>query len=83
MQKRFCDFCEEALSSEPKKIELISETKVYCDDKAKVTVSLITGFHNHSTGFGGPPDLCLSCMIELIDEIKEKAITLAERFKNQ
>ena len=65
MEKRFCDICgEEAKRAEG--ITHVVPERVKCDKSAHVTARVSFGFQNHSTGFGGPPDLCFSCIHKII-----------------
>lgn len=43
-----------------------------CDKKAKIRVHLHTDLTEHSSGFGGPPDLCPSCFLKCANELMTK-----------
>ena len=75
MEKRFCDLCEApAPKRRHQNSREILANSVLCDEKAKITGSFILSFKGHSTGFGGPPDLCDKCYSELIMKFKEQAL---------
>lgn len=75
MTKRFCDICEKpAIEHFDPAYYLpieewtswknpVNQTKEQCAIKVKAYF----GFENHKTGFGGPPDLCLQCMLDLVE----------------
>jgi hypothetical protein len=65
MQKTFCDLCGEPAS----RFEVIDATlqdKVLSDKSAKIVISIMARFTNHSSGYGGPPDLCNACVNQAI-----------------
>lgn len=70
MTKRFCDMC----GKECKPIKSVFYTRTPnprqpgFDEKAKFSITISFGLVDHSTRFGGPPDLCASCQKELIEE---------------
>lgn len=67
MKKVFCDICGEPAKEGSKgRKNVILEDTVLCDDKAKLTGTFVVSFKKHSTGFGGPPDLCLHCQARMI-----------------
>ena len=77
MQKRFCDLCGKP-ADVPDKITFVFSGKVNCDKKAKIQVRLTTGFVDHSTGFGGPPDFCAECLGDITHEL----LCNSERIRN-
>lgn len=69
MKKAFCDICGEPASEMQLNYSLdydLNDVKLLSDDKAKVYISANFRFKNHSTGFGGPPDLCNKCIDKLL-----------------
>ena len=88
MNKKVCDICgkDAALngkdSSTYNSAEIQTGHDLICDNKARIKLYLSTAFVHHSTGYGGPPDLCPDCFVVcadlLINSIKEQA----ERLKN-
>lgn len=73
MTKNFCDLCgEPATGKEIVGISMPFPKEVLSDKKARVQIRFSLGFQNHSTGFGGPPDVCESCLIDLVNALKKK-----------
>jgi len=71
MEKLFCDMCEKP-ASRADTIDLYRSPNPRLKDfdkTAKFRVSINFGYVEHSTGFGGPPDLCRECKIRLIEEL--------------
>ncbi len=67
MKKYFCDICgKEAERAET--IEYTNHKGLECDSKAKVHICIHVSFKEHSTGFGGPPDLCWYCFIKQVKD---------------
>jgi len=62
MNKKFCDLCEKPAWKKEQKEHVHQELKVYCDPKAKVRTAFYVGFVHHSTGYGGPADICKDCL---------------------
>lgn len=69
MTKYFCDLCEAPVDGKPK-LDVESGRKVLSDETARIHVNVNIGFHLHSSGFGGPPDLCNVCLRALLDLMK-------------
>lgn len=68
MNQKLCDLCGR-VSDSPSSITFTYDGycgKVLCDPQAKIKVSLFTNLVEHSTGYGGCPDLCWSCMSDII-----------------
>lgn len=78
MTKRFCDLCGKP-AAELRKLEISRafgperEEEEYNKHRCSVRVSVNFGFHDHPTGFGGPPDLCEECVLDLIGDVKQAA----------
>ena len=71
MTEHFCDICGKPTKGF-ERIGTISQTTkhtVKCDSKAKIEVRLSFGFIGHSTGYGGPPDLCSECTLALLEDM--------------
>jgi hypothetical protein len=64
--KRFCDICDEPAVDERQDVYYRAASKVLSDRSAKIAVRISFSFEDHSTGFGGPPDLCKNCRANLI-----------------
>jgi hypothetical protein len=70
MSKRtFCDLCDSPV--DPKQngspnFEYEASSRVLGDKSAKVCIRISFGYHRHSTGYGGPPDLCNKCRVNLL-----------------
>jgi len=80
MKKTFCGICDApAMSS--KKLEYTLDTTLTCDDTAKARIGVYTNLVNHSRGFGGSPDLCYECMLNLIEELKNICIEEINKIK--
>ena len=73
MKKIFCDLCGNEVMNNSDKMTYVCDQPVLSDKKAKIQVRLTTGFVTHSSGFGGPPDLCLNCFRNIVEKIREKA----------
>lgn len=76
MQKRFCDICEKPAvdNFEPSYYQPVGEEWTSWKDPVNITkqqcaikMRAVFGFDNHKSGFGGPPDLCLQCMLDLVE----------------
>jgi len=80
MQKRFCDLCEKPADA-PNKIIIEYDRTVLCDSKAKIQIRLGTGFVNHTTGFGGPPDLCLYCLRDIVGQLRQEVSQMLQANK--
>ena len=77
MTKKFCDRCEEPALPTPDTTyqepygllipgyALAAVTPQQC----MIEVQLLFGFRHHAQGFGGPPDLCSSCRIVLVEHL--------------
>ena len=70
MTKFFCDMC----GKECKPAKSVFYTRIPYprqsgfNQKAKFSITISFGLVEHSTGFGGPPDLCANCQAMLIQE---------------
>jgi hypothetical protein len=60
MEKRFCDICDKPAVKRTTR-HIVLQDKVLCDKSAKIQGIFNLSFKGHSTGFGGPPDLCEGC----------------------
>ena len=78
MTKYFCDICGEPASDKAstKSLEVKTKVKVQCDPNAVIYLNLNIGFQNHSTGFGGPPDLCKKCLHDLCVRLEKNIKSL-------
>lgn len=74
MKKMFCDICVSPVKNNLDKIEIIMPDKVISDKTAKVSTSLYFGFDGHSSGFGGPPDLCTRCALIALDLMRQRIV---------
>lgn len=83
MKKAFCDLCGQPAVAEievkgisrpfgEKRMVREYPNKEY-EVRTAVTVTVHFGFENHPTGYGGPPDLCVNCILGLLDELKKSA----------
>ena len=78
MTKRFCDLCGKP-AAELRKLEIFRafgperEDEEYNRRRTCVRVSVSFGLRDHPTGFGGPPDLCEECVLDLIGDVKKEA----------
>ena len=71
MKKTFCDICGNAANDKVQsRLSLTLADSVLCDYKASIKGVFILSFENHSTGFGGPPDLCNNCYNTMITKYK-------------
>jgi len=83
MTKKFCDLCEAPAEDNNAKLE--TETKwgkpylgvdsgspTNSMKQCVITTSLRFGFRLHSSGFGGPPDLCKPCMKKLAQKLVDQ-----------
>ena len=71
MTKRFCDMCGKP-AKETSRLEhqrTPNPRPEGSDKTARIEVRINFGFITHSTGFGGPPDLCKKCQELLIEEL--------------
>lgn len=89
MTKRFCDICGKesvALGKRHKKKygkEYESFRNVSCSvEQAFIEVTASFGFSNHETGFGGPPDLCTTCILYLLDGLKSEYANVEKKYEN-
>jgi len=75
MEKRFCDICDAPApnrASERKK-KIVLQKNLLCDDSAEITGTFYLNFEKHSTGYGGPPDLCDKCFKNLLTKYKKQS----------
>ncbi len=71
MTKRLCDLCGKPADKELVGVSLSYKQKVLSDKTARIMVRINLGFMNHSTGFGGPPDLCKPCLLNTVDALRD------------
>lgn len=82
MTKNFCDLCgEPAINFDTRlthSVEFGEKHPAYrCDsvqrpmERTKIVVATSLGFADHETGFGGPPDLCGKCLLDLLTQFLE------------
>jgi hypothetical protein len=94
MRKPFCDICEEPCEDKYVDISLdVPYGDFYnrpCDSslgyevvQSRIIASVTFRFWKHRTGFGGPPDLCLKCRIEILQMLlnKEEDFLLLQKGK--
>lgn len=84
MKKLFCDICEAPVEKfNDRNLESFIEigqpfdmclagTSKFEKVTCSVTAKVVFGFKRHPSGFGGPPDLCPSCMAKLTGAIHQK-----------
>ncbi len=74
MKKLFCDICNAEITTAHPQFKVFHDTDVIGTDKARVKMTFSTGFVAHPSGFGGPPDLCVDCLVNFaerfLDELK-------------
>ena len=82
MKKIFCDLCEKEIGGKQsaERLEYTNNQELNCDKKAKVFISIHSSFKEHSTGFGGPPDLCWHCFLEQVDTAVELARSMHRQY---
>ena len=85
MRKAFCDLCGKPAVILSVPLECTILEKVRSDKSAKIIARFIVGFTEHSTGFGGPPDLCRDCLLtvanSLVSKIRKIAYSASKRSK--
>lgn len=71
MKKYFCDLCESELGRDfsDHRAEIELDEKVLIDKSARVTARIAFSFVKHSSGYGGPPDLCKGCRKRIIMQL--------------
>lgn len=89
MTKRFCDLCEAPAYEDITRKEYLENIgKPYNAYKTaggegmwqqRIEVRMNVGFVDHPTGFGGPPDLCVNCMVKLLKKLTEKVEKLNKK----
>lgn len=77
MKKAFCDLCE-APALKESDLKLFAKFPIGPDNETNTDVFAVTAnfhlkFTKHPTGFGGPPDLCASCLSQIAERMAEKA----------
>lgn len=77
MTKRFCDLCQSPALDETRveshhKFEEWQRSIPQGTEVCYIETAILFSFNQHKTGFGGPPDLCKSCRIQLIEEALRK-----------
>lgn len=76
--RRFCDLCGKP-AEEQRTLEIFHafgperEDEEYNKHRTQIRVSVNFGFRDHPRNFGGPPDLCGVCLLNLVDEVKKHA----------
>ena len=87
MNRKICDMCggdaplNGTDSSTYNSEGLIMDDKLICDKSAKIRIHVGTCFVEHSTGYGGPPDLCPDCFVKCVRLLGERVVRRAERLK--
>ena len=76
MIKKICDLCGKPATA-PSTIDHTLDDQVLCDSGAKIRLMLHISFVGHSTGFGGPPDLCGGCLAKITEALN----FLGQKFK--
>ena len=81
MTKLLCDNCgaECAKLEQP---QMVREPRIRFpafDTMAKFRVAVVFTLVEHSTGFGGPPDLCKTCQHDLIDALNRRINRFSRR----
>ena len=74
MDKRFCDLCDSPVTNRDNRDNITLAKEVLCDKKAKIVGKFILSFSGHSSGFGGPPDLCNKCRRKLLNKYKRSIL---------
>ena len=74
VQKSFCDICGKPASRIQEYFRVTVADKVECDEKARIEMAVHTSFKGHSSGFGGPPDMCSDCFIQCLETVLESAM---------
>lgn len=76
MKRPFCDVCEKeivGISANPNGISARQPWNTAPDIKAGKVPNIVVVAHftfvDHPAGFGGPPDLCRSCRIRLLNDL--------------
>lgn len=78
MTKTFCDMCGKPAA----RANVVMFTRrpkprpEGFDKTARIRMSLSFYYVDHSTGYGGPPDLCKRCKTELFEEMLDAQINV-------
>jgi len=73
MNKKFCDICEAPAPDQRKNNKhIVLERNVLCDQTARIVGNFGLSFTHHTSGYGGPPDVCDECFNILINQYKNE-----------
>jgi hypothetical protein len=69
LKRLFCDKC--GTQCEPLDVQLVVKSDHlktgYPKDAVFATLRISVGLEGHPGGYGGPPELCLGCLSELVN----------------
>lgn len=69
MKKLLCDICGKDADMYTSDVETVEKVDKKCDKTAYATCRVVFAFKEHSSGFGGPPDLCSGCKRMMVTKL--------------
>ncbi len=69
MKKLFCDICDNEITTTHQQYKVFRDISMINGGSELIKMNINTSFISHPSGFCGPPDLCMPCFIQLMEDM--------------